>query len=149
MNVRRAIATVSAAALVGGGALALGFSADASANTTSHTLKFISVQEKVIVYSKTSQAEQDKDTTKSGKIIGFDMLNITFNLKTHKGAALVALNVNGGMLFGVVNISNSPTSTGVVTAGVGKFKGAFGTIVAKSLNKAGTKTAVTVTYTIS
>ena len=33
-----------------------------------------------------------------------------------------------------------------VTGGTGAFKGATGTITAKALNKAGTRTAVTITY---
>jgi hypothetical protein len=146
MKVRRTIAALSTAALVGGGAL--GFSAAASASTASHTLRFVSVEEKVIVYSKTSQAEQDKDTTNSGKLVGFDMLNFAFNPKTHKGTALAALDLKGGMLFAVLSVSlSSATSHGLITGGIGIFKGASGTIVAKNLNASGTRTAVTITYT--
>jgi hypothetical protein len=148
MRFRRAFAAMSAAALVGAAALVLGFSADAGATTASHTLKFIAVQEKVITFSKTSQGEQDKDTTTSGKLIGFDTINFTFNPKTGKGTALVALNVKGGVLLGVVPLSLSkPVSKGEVTGGVGAFKDATGTVVAKELNKAGTRLAVTITYT--
>ncbi len=149
MKIRRTIAAMSAAAtLAGGAALALGVSADASATTASHTLKFISVQQKVITWSKTSQGEQDKDVTHAGKLIGFDVLNFKFDPKNGTGTALFDLDLKGGMLFGVVSVSlNSATSKGTVTGGLGAFKDASGAIVAKSLNKAGTKLAITVKYT--
>jgi hypothetical protein len=43
------------------------------------------------------------------------------------------------------NLSGA-VSNGKVTGGTGAFKGATGTITAKNLNKAGTRTAVKVTY---
>jgi hypothetical protein len=60
---------------------------------------------------------------------------------------VVALDVKGGTLLGTLALSqSSPNMKGVVTGGVGIFKGASGTIVSKRANKADTKYAVTITY---
>jgi hypothetical protein len=148
MKVRTAIAAASAVALIGGGgALALALPAAASGQpAASHTLKFISEQVHVVIFSKNSEGIQDKDVTSKGKLIGFDQLNLTFNLKTDKGTALVSLDINGGIMLGYFTLSNSTTFKGFITGGIGNFKGAGGTITAKSLNKAETKTAVTIKY---
>ena len=53
---------------------------------------------------------------------------------------------SGGFIYGVANASASPVIHGTLTGGTGIFKGAAGTILAKNLNAAGTKTAVTITY---
>ena len=49
-------------------------------------------------------------------------------------------------MYGVANASSSPVIHGTVTGGTGAFRGAAGTILAKNLNNAGTKTSVTITY---
>jgi hypothetical protein len=147
MKIRIAIATASAVALIGGGtALALAIPAAASPSGASHTLKFIAEQTNTVTFTKASEGLQQKDLNAKGKLIGFDQLNVVFNFKTGKGLGSVALDVSGGQLFGELILTSSPTTHGTVTGGVGIFKGASGTIVGKSLNKAGTKTAVTVTY---
>ena len=146
MKIRTAIATASAVALISGGG-AFAFATAASASGATHTLKFISEQVNTASLSKTSEAVQNKDVTSKGKLIGFDELNIVFNTKTGKASAIVAVDLNGGLLFGAFTLSSSSSTIhGVVTGGLGAFKGASGTILAKFLNKAGTKTAVTVTY---
>jgi hypothetical protein len=48
----------------------------------------------------------------------------------------------------VLRESNAAVSRGKVTGGTGIFHRAAGTITAKTLNKTGTKTAVTITYHI-
>jgi hypothetical protein len=149
MKVRSTIAALSAAAtLAGGGALALGVSADASATTASHTLKFISVQEKTVNWSKTNFGEQDKDVTRKGKIIGFDVLNFKINPKTGRANVLVTFDAKGGVMFGAVVASlGKPTSKGIITGGLGAYKAASGTIVAKALDKSGDRLAITIHYT--
>jgi hypothetical protein len=148
MKLRTAIAAASAVALIsGGGVLALALPAAAS-GSGSHTLKFISEQVNVVTFSKTSEGIQDKDVTGKCKLIGFDQLNLVFNPKTGRGTAGVTLDVNGGILIGYINLSGSRTFSGYVTAGIGHFKGAFGTINGKILNKAGTRSAVTITYSV-
>ncbi len=145
MKVRASIAAVSATALLGG-AGAIAIAATASADITSHTLTFISVTGKTVSFSKTNFGQQDTDVNSKGKIVGFDMLNITVNPKTGKGTILATVDAKGGFLIGVLPFSNSKTLHGLVTGGVGTFKGASGTIVTKALNKAGTRIAVTITY---
>ncbi|HYK30388.1 MAG TPA: hypothetical protein VEV63_00450 [Streptosporangiaceae bacterium] len=148
MKVRTAIASATAAALIaGGGATVLAFPGIASARITTHTLKFISVQKQMHIFSSSALAQQDNDVNSAGKVIGYDELNIVFNLKTGKGTANVALDINGGLLFGTLPVAQSSAPEhGVVTGGVGKFKGASGTILSKPANKAGTKFAITITY---
>ena len=46
----------------------------------------------------------------------------------------------------VTTTNGGKTFAGKVTGGTGAFKGATGTITAKALNKAGTRHAVTITY---
>ena len=148
MKVRSAIAAAGAAALIaGGGAAALAIPVAASARVTNHTLKFISETKQSHTFSASALAQQDNDVNSTGKLIGYDELNITFNLKTGKGTANVALDINGGFLYGTLALSqSSPTMKGIVTGGIGKYKDATGTIVSKPANKAGTKFAITIVY---
>lgn len=145
MKIRRSFAAAGAVALFGAGALVI--PAAASAHTTSHTLKFISVTKKSVMFTKTTGAQQDTDVNAKGKTVGFDMLY--FKLTTaHSSAVNVTVDTNGGFLYGTltVNFNTGKITNGKVTGGTGKFKGASGTIKAKNLNTAGTRTAVTVTY---
>jgi hypothetical protein len=144
MMVRTSIAVVSAAALLGTGAFLL--PAAASAHSTTHTLKFISVTKKSADFSKTTGGQQDTDLNKAGKIIGFDQLYFKFNPKTKTASGGVTLDTNGGFLYGTLKFTSSPVTHGKVTGGTGIFKGATGTITGKNLNKSGTRTAVTIIY---
>ena len=84
---------------------------------------------------------------RKGKTIGFDLLYIASNPKTSGVNADVTLDVNGGFLYGTLQLSPSgPVIHGKVTGGTRAFKGATGTISVKILNSAGTRTAVTITY---
>ena len=58
------------------------------------------------------------------------------------------IETTGGFLYATFtfNAKNNTTSNGKVTGGTGAFAGATGTIKTRSLNAAGTRTAVTVTY---
>ena len=58
------------------------------------------------------------------------------------------VDTTGGFLYGTVtlNFKTGAVTDGKVTGGTGAFKGATGTIKAKNLNQAGTRTAVTITY---
>ncbi len=144
MKVRASIVAISAAALLGGtGAMVV--PAIASAQPASHTLRFTSVTERSLNFSKTTSAQQDKDVNKKGKIVGFDELYIAFDLNTGTGTGKVTVLTNGGMLYGSLKLTQAAIS-GRVTGGTGKFKGARGTIVAHNLNSAGTRTSVTITY---
>jgi hypothetical protein len=146
MKIRMSIAAVGVAALVGTGAFVL--PAAASAHSASHTLKFISVTEKSAMFTKTTGGQQDTDVNTAGKIVGFDMLYFTAS-SAPTTAVNVTVDTAGGFLYGTVTINTSTGApiNGKVTGGTGSFTGATGTIKAKNLNKAGTRTAVTITYT--
>ena len=143
MKVRRSIAAAGAAVVLGTtGAL---LPAVASASSATHTLKFISVATKSVMFTKTSGASQATDVNAAGKTVGFDM--IYFKATSATSAAVnVTVDTAGGFLYGTgtVNIRTNAFSNGKVTGGTGIFKGATGTIKAKNISN--TKTAVTITY---
>jgi hypothetical protein len=127
------------------GALAL--PAAASAHSTTHTLKFISVTQKSIKLTKTSGAQQDTDVNATGKTVGFDMLYFAATSAT-TGNLNATIDTAGGFLYGTltVNFKTGAVTDGKVTGGTGAFAGATGTIKTKNLNPAGTRTAITITY---
>jgi hypothetical protein len=144
MKLRSPIAVIAtAAALSAAGPFLL--PAVASANAMTHTLKFTAVQQAAARFSKTIGGAEDKDVTKANKVIGYDVLRFSFNPKTKTVSIGVTVDTKGGFLYGVLRESRGPVSRGKVTGGTGIFRGATGIIAAKS-NKAGTKTAVTITY---
>jgi hypothetical protein len=151
MKARTYIAAAGSAALLGAGAFLLPASAATAAHPASathartHTLRFISVTKRTISLSRTSIAQQDTDVTRSGKAIGFDNLNITFNPRTGSGHGNFAFDTRGGFIFGTLHLTASG-ATGRVTGGTGTFRRARGSLTARSLNKAGTRTAVTIRY---
>ena len=147
MKIRTSIIAAGAAIALGTtGALVL--PAVASAHSASTTLKFISVQKASVTFSKTAFGQQDTDVNAAGKTVGFDMLYFTAVSAT-TGNVNVTVDTTGGFLYGTltVNFKTGAISNGKVTGGTGSFVGATGTIKAKNLNKAGTRTAVTITYT--
>ena len=76
MKLRTSLAAAGTAAVLGvTGALVL--PAVASAHSSTHTLKFISVQKASVSFSKTTNGQQDTDVNTAGKTVGFDMLYIT------------------------------------------------------------------------
>jgi hypothetical protein len=146
VKVRTSIAAVGAVALAGTGAFLL--PAVASPHSTTHTLKFTSVVKKSAMFTKTTGGMQDTDVNSKGKTVGFDMIYFQVN-KADTGAALhLTLDTAGGFLYGTANVNfkTDAISHGKVTGGTGNFKGATGTIKAKALNSAGSRTAVTITY---
>jgi hypothetical protein len=145
MKLRTSIAAVGAAALIGTGALAV--PALASAHPATHTLKFTSVQKQSIELSKMSGGQQDTDVNAKGKAVGFDMLY--FEGTSASTATLFAtIDTAGGFLYGtfVYHTKTGAITNGKVTGGTHAFAGATGTIKVKNLNKAGTRTAVTIVY---
>ena len=146
MRVRTPIAAVAAAALVGTGAFMLPAVA-ASARSATHTLQFISVTKASVNFSASAGAQQDTDVNAKGKVVGYDMLYFTIVSRTTAVVNITGA-TKGGMLYatGKVNLNTGAFSNGKVTGGTGAFKGATGTITAKNLNKAGTRTAVKIIY---
>jgi hypothetical protein len=146
MKIRTSIAAASAAVILGGtGALLI--PAVASAHSTTHTLKFTAVQQKSANFSKTTSGQAENDLNRAGKIIGFDVIYFAFNPKTHTASGDLTLDTHGGFLYATLKFTNNPVTHGSVTGGTGIFTRATGTVTGKGLNKSGTRTAVTITYT--
>jgi hypothetical protein len=145
MKIRTSIAAVGAAALLGTGAVVLPVAASASSAT--HTLKFIAVQKGTASFTSTTGANQETDVNAAGKTVGFDMIYFAATSAT-SAAVNITVDTSGGFLYGTatVSIKTGAITNGKVTGGTGAFKGATGTIKAKALNKAGTRHAVTITY---
>ncbi len=137
------ITAAAAATLTCAGAFVL--PALASTHGTTNTLTFISVGNKMVVFSKTSVGFQETDTTKAGKIIGFDETIFKATSPT-SSAGNVTVDIKGGMLYGTFTISRTTgkITNGMVTGGTGIFLTATGTFTAKAISRS--KTAVTVTY---
>jgi hypothetical protein len=147
MKHRIAIAAIATAAALGGAGALLVPAASASPSAVkSHTITFTSVQEAVHNYSQTVSSQQDRDVNKAGKVVGYDLLYTVFNPKTETAKLSFTAITSGGFVYGVANASANPVTHGTMTGGTGIFKGAAGTILAKNLNKAGTRTSVTITY---
>jgi hypothetical protein len=145
MKIRTTI-TAAGVAIALGTTEALVLPVAASAHTATHTLRFVSVLKKLVIYSKTTVAEQDTDVTTAGKAIGFDELYAMQTGKT-TGTGHVAFADYGGLLYGTLTLThNGADAHGRVTGGTGMFTGATGTITAKPANKSGTHSAVTITY---
>jgi hypothetical protein len=145
MKIRTSIIAAGTAVALGTtGALVL--PAIASANSTTHTLKFISVSKASVSFTKTQFGGQDTDTNTAGKIIGFDDTYIAATSAT-SGALNATVDTSGGMLYGTgtINLKTGGLSNGKVTGGTGAFAGATGTIKAKPISSK--KTAITITYT--
>jgi hypothetical protein len=146
MNVRTRIVTVGAAAVLAAGALLL--PAAASARSSTHTLTFISLTSRAIMFTQTTGAEQNTNVNAAGKIVGFNTLNFTVNPSTGKIRADAVINTKGGFLYGIVTTTTtSRVSHGKVTGGTGAFEDATGTIVGRDLNKSGSRSVITITYT--
>jgi hypothetical protein len=144
VKVRMSIVAAAAAVVLGTtGALVL--PAVASASSATHTLKFISVTKNSVGFTKTTGASQDTDVNAAGKTVGFDMIYSSATSAT-TAAVNVTGDFSGGFLYGTgtINMKTGAFSNGKVTGGTGTFKGATGTITAKTISK--TKTAVTITY---
>ncbi len=146
MKIRTSIAAAGAAVVLGGaGGLAL--PAVASAHTATHTLKVTAVLSSQAVFSKTTAGRAENDLNSAGKVTGFDVVYVVVNPRTGTASGKVTFDTNGGLLYGTLEFTSSPVIHGRVTGGTGAFRGATGTILGKSLNNSGTRTAVTITYT--
>jgi hypothetical protein len=147
MNLRTSLAAAGAAVILGTtGALLL--PAAASAHSSTGTLKFTSVEEASLFFTKTVEGQQDTDLNKAGKTVGYNDLYIAGDPTTGTGAGNATVDTNGGMVYSTftINFSTGVVTNGEVTGGTGSFAGATGTFAAKALNKAGTKYAITITY---
>lgn len=142
MKVRRSIVAAGAAIVLGTtGALAL--PALASAHTASTTLKFTAVTNNAVLFFSSTGGSQETDVNSTGKTIGFDV--VYFTVRGSSATVNVAFDIKGGLLYGTLTTTNGgKTFTGKVTGGTRAFRGATGTITAKTLP--GHKTAITIVY---
>lgn len=148
MKHRLTLAAIAAIAALGGtGAFLVPAAVTSPAAVKSHTVSVISVQQSQVVDGGGLVINvQDKDLNKAGKVTGYDLLHVVINPKKHTAAVNVVFETSGGFAYGVTAGSNTGVMHGRITGGTGVFKGATGTILARNLNKAGTRTAVTLTY---
>lgn len=137
-----ALATTAAAGTAG----ALLLPSAASARPVTHTLAFTSVQQDQTTFSPTVSGAEDKDVNSAGRVIGYDILRFVSDPKHDAASVDVAVNLNGGILYGVMHEGSGQTIHGTVTGGTGTFHGASGTITARPLDQDGARTAVTITY---
>jgi hypothetical protein len=144
MKIRTTMAAAAAVAIAGTGALVL--PAAASASTSTHTLKFTAETNSSATFSNSTEAEQDTDVNGAGKVVGYDVLYV--KLVSPTSADLnITVDVNGGMLYGTARLtSKGMVVDGKVTGGTGAFAHAAGTLTVQTLNKAGTRHAVKITY---
>jgi hypothetical protein len=148
MRARTYLAAAAAAGLVGSGAFLLPAAATTQQPACScgiQTLRFISVTKNSIQFSRTTAAQQDTDVNAKGQVIGFDQLWLTFNPKTGRGWGNFTFDYRAGFIYGTLRLSNSG-ATGTLTGGTGAYRHITGSLVARTLNKAGTRTAVTIRY---
>jgi hypothetical protein len=143
MKIRRSIAAVVGAALVGTGAFVL--PALASTSTATHTLKFISVEKASTSFSKVMFAQQNTDVTSKGAVVGYDDLYFAATSGSAGDGWFVG-DLDGGFIYGTfkVNFNTGAITDGKVTGGLRAFKGATGTLTAKAVSP--TRTDVTITY---
>jgi hypothetical protein len=137
-----ALAALGSAGAVGLGAVAM--PALASSGSTTHTLKFVAVNQKQTQPSKRTFVEDDQ-AKRGGKVIGFGILDGRITSSTG-GTGVVAFGMKDGIVYAKVTINNTPTTNGTITGGTGPFKGASGTISVTNLNKSGTRASVTIRY---
>jgi hypothetical protein len=144
MKNRLSIVAAASAGLLGASAFLL--PGLAGAQSTTHTLKFTSVQVKSINFAKTSFGQSDVDLNKANQKVGFDTLNGVFNPNTGAVKIDVSFDTKGGFMYFHLHSTSPTTFAGTMTGGTGKFQNSQGTLVARNLNKAGTRTAVTIKY---
>ena len=106
-----------------------------------HTLKAHFRPEGFRQLSKTSSGQADLHVNHVGKTVGYDMLHFTFNPTTRQASGRRHPRHRGRLPVRVLRITDNPVIHRRVTGGTGAFRGATGTITAKALNKAGTRTA--------
>ncbi len=147
MKLRTSLAAAGAAVvLCAAGAVLL--PAMASAHSSTHTLKFVSVPNRFKVgFTKATKGIQEVDFNRAGTPVGFDMLYLADTSPGH-AAVNVTVDTAGGFLYGTftLNLKTGAVANGEVTGGTGAFAGASGTIRAKAVNHAPTKHVVAITY---
>ena len=144
MKLRTSLAAAGAAVVLGTtGAFVL--PAVASAHSSTHTLKFTSVQKGTVGFTSATGGIQDTDVNTLNKTVGFDMLYFK-GISSTSVAVNLTVDTKGGFLYGTFtfNPKTGVVTNGKVTGGTGAFAHATGTITVKTISS--TKHAVTITY---
>src|SRR5258707_3492935 len=116
MKLRASIAAIGTAVALGGtGAFLLPTAANAHAMT--HTLRFTAVQQATANFSKTIGGAADKDVNKAGKVIGYDVLRVSFKPKTNTTTFGIPLETKSCLLDGAPRDANAPVNRGQGTSG--------------------------------
>jgi hypothetical protein len=72
-----------------------------------------------VMFTSTNFGDQETDVNRTGKVIGFDDLNVTF--MGPSGTGHVAGDIEGGFLYGTIATTNAgQTFSGKVTGGPGR-----------------------------
>jgi hypothetical protein len=153
MRMRAIIGTGVAGVVVAAGAVLVPMAASAqpAAPTAAkvHTYNFTQITHKQVSPTQTNGLVADDDVNAKGKAIGFDLIYATFNPKNSVLSGYFTVILPGGMIY--ATFSGNPSDhvyKGAITGGAGAFKHAKGTLYAKDLNAAGTKSAVSLKYTL-
>jgi hypothetical protein len=139
-------ALVTAAAGAGLGVVASSATASTSApHAKTHTETFISRGEKNIeLGSRAVFADFSKDI-EHGKVVGADSSSGAYDPKTGVVSADVSVLRRGGLLYGRFTLdTRSGAIAGTIDGGLGKFKGATGTVSGHAVNN--NDSTVTLTY---
>lgn len=140
---RRTLVTLASAAVLTAGVGAT-VSTTASADSESHTLKFVAIQGPSTNPTRTTFMANEVEKS-NGKVVGFDTISGRFNPKTQSLTIFVAFSRAGGLLY--ARLTGTGTSFhGRVTGGAGAYRGAEGTITAHSASQNSNRTYVTVHY---
>jgi hypothetical protein len=117
----------------------------AAPHSKAHTETFISRGEKNIQLGKRSEFTDFAKDIEHGKVVGADSSSGAYNGKTGVVSADVSVLRKGGLLYGRFTLdTRSGAIAGKVLGGLGKFKGAKGTIDGQAVNNKDSK--VTLTY---
>lgn len=142
MSKKTAVASALAAGSLAATGVGVGVAATAS---TTHTLNFNLKQLNFHAFGKTAFVETQRATTNAGKFAGYDLVQGTYNSKTKVSKVDVSVGLKGGVLYlHFRQKGDAQTSTGSVTGGTGKYKGAKGTATVTFTSE--TKAKVTIRY---
>lgn len=146
MKLRPFLVAIGAAAILGGtGALVL--PGVASARAATFTVTLTSVESRQVNFSKYRGILSDIDYNSAGKVVGYDAVRFFNNRKKRRTTFGVGFNIERGFVYcDLTERGNRPVMRGRIIWGEGLFHRVAGTIVARNLNSAGTRTAVTIRF---
>jgi hypothetical protein len=140
------IASCAAAVTIAGGVTAGTVAAGAApAAPAVHTIRLVAHLTGSHQYNRHAVATTEVDR-RAGKIVGYNILHEHFT-KTGGLITGAVVRQRGLIYFRIpLTAKSGPVFTGTLTGGANAFKGVRGTITARNLNNAGTKTKVIINY---